>query len=238
MKKDRFVGSYFDSMVTAHARFSASEKVKAAFRGSLPGWARRLLREYNEFVLRQTWNSFARCRSVLDIGCGRGDFLRARPRGMEATGVDIIEAEVAALRSEGLHVVQGDLLELPFEDNSFDGVYISHVVEHLDRNELRRALDEIRRVLRDGGIAVVRTPDFAKSYKDFYSDYTHVRPLTKKGLYRLLSDNGFRSVVVESGLHENSITRMFSFSKPIRFFLAKRLGSFFISDIVGIAEKR
>jgi SAM-dependent methyltransferase len=66
--------------------------------------------------------------------------------------------------------VQADLRKLPFDDNSYDFVYASHVLEHVDDD--RRALAEIVRVLRPGGVAILPVPIFG----DTTIEYPHVVP--------------------------------------------------------------
>jgi 2-polyprenyl-3-methyl-5-hydroxy-6-metoxy-1,4-benzoquinol methylase len=96
---------------------------------------------------------------VLDLGCGRGDFLRACvARGWEAVGVEQAAAPIfqqappppfRLVATERLH-------ELP--DASFDAVTLWHVLEHLP--DPRRTLAEARRLLRPGGRLVVEVPNF------------------------------------------------------------------------------
>jgi demethylmenaquinone methyltransferase/2-methoxy-6-polyprenyl-1,4-benzoquinol methylase len=89
---------------------------------------------------------------VLDACCGTGDLaLAARTEGGRVTGLDFSERmlERARRKSAGVNWVQGDLLELPFADGSFDAATVGFGVRHAE--DLRRALRELRRVLRPGG---------------------------------------------------------------------------------------
>jgi demethylmenaquinone methyltransferase / 2-methoxy-6-polyprenyl-1,4-benzoquinol methylase len=89
---------------------------------------------------------------VLDACCGTGDLaLAARTEGGRVTGLDFSERmlERARRKSAGVDWVQGDLLELPFADGSFDAATVGFGVRHAE--DLRRALRELRRVLRPGG---------------------------------------------------------------------------------------
>ena len=85
---------------------------------------------------------------VLEVGCGTGcDLLQFVKHGAIATGVDITEAHLA-LGNLAI-VLYGDMLALPFEDNSFDYVYSCGVIHHSDQP--KQAVREIFRVLRPGG---------------------------------------------------------------------------------------
>src|SRR5262249_7422474 len=77
---------------------------------------------------------FAGRRNVLDIGCGRGEFLEAmRSAGVAAEGIDLSDESVALCRSKGLEAETADLFtyleNLP--EASLDGIFCSQVVEHL-----------------------------------------------------------------------------------------------------------
>jgi len=89
---------------------------------------------------------------VLDACCGTGDLsVAAREAGGEVTGLDFSERmlERARRKSDEITWVLGDLLDLPFEDESFDAVTVGFGVRNVE--DLGRALRELRRVLRPGG---------------------------------------------------------------------------------------
>ena len=89
---------------------------------------------------------------VLDSCCGTGDLALACARaGGHVTGLDFSERmlERARRKSGEIEWVQGDALELPFEDGSFDAATVGFGVRNLADLEL--GLRELRRVLRDGG---------------------------------------------------------------------------------------
>jgi demethylmenaquinone methyltransferase/2-methoxy-6-polyprenyl-1,4-benzoquinol methylase len=89
---------------------------------------------------------------VLDACCGTGDLaIAAAKAGAEVTGLDFSERmlERARRKAPGLSWVRGDLLELPFEDGSFDAATVGFGVRNVA--DLERGLAELRRVLRPGG---------------------------------------------------------------------------------------
>jgi demethylmenaquinone methyltransferase/2-methoxy-6-polyprenyl-1,4-benzoquinol methylase len=89
---------------------------------------------------------------VLDACCGTGDFALADARaGGRVTGLDFSERmlERARAKSTAVEWVQGDALELPFDDASFDAATVGFGVRNLE--SLERGLAELRRVLRPGG---------------------------------------------------------------------------------------
>lgn len=101
-----------------------------------------------------------RGKDVLEVGVGLGtDFVRFVRAGAVATGIDLTEAAVDAVRRrlelEGLdaRLLVADAEALPFDDASFDLVYSYGVLHHTP--DTQQALREIRRVLRPGGEARV-----------------------------------------------------------------------------------
>jgi SAM-dependent methyltransferase len=105
--------------------------------------------------------------NVLDCGCGPGTIsvgLAALIAPGQLTGVDQSETQVEAARSaaaaQGVNArfETASIYSLPFPDNSFDAVFSHAVLEHL--TEPVRALTELRRVLKPGGVAGLRSPDW------------------------------------------------------------------------------
>jgi SAM-dependent methyltransferase len=95
---------------------------------------------------------------VVDLGCGRGEFLELAPRrGLEAYGVDTDADSVRRCTEIGLDAREENLFDhlagLP--DDSLGGVFCSQVVEHLPPELLPALMEQIARVLRPGGIADV-----------------------------------------------------------------------------------
>lgn len=105
--------------------------------------------------------------TVLDCGCGPGTItlgLAERVAPGMVTGIDAEESQVSLARANALAaglVVRfeaASVYEIPFPANSFDAVFSSALFEHL--REPRRALGEIRRVLKPGGVVGLRAPDW------------------------------------------------------------------------------
>jgi SAM-dependent methyltransferase len=100
---------------------------------------------------------------VLDAGCGRGEvLLECARRGATVAGIDYSEAAVELSREtlaavDGADVRRGDVMDLPWPEGSFDRVLFGDVIEHLEAEQAEAGLEELRRVLRPGGIALVHT---------------------------------------------------------------------------------
>jgi O-antigen chain-terminating methyltransferase len=143
---------------------------------------------------------FTGLRDVLDVGCGRGEFLDLlREQGIPARGVDLNDEMAAICQSRGLQATSGDALGylLAQPDGSLGGLFAAQVVEHLQPDYLMRLLDTAYHKLRPGSKIVLETINPACWYAFFSSyirDVTHVRPLHPDTLRYLLVASGFQRV--------------------------------------------
>jgi SAM-dependent methyltransferase len=119
---------------------------------------------------------------VLELGCGRGEFLGLlRDAGIEGRGVDLDAGMVEMARADGLDVVHADAVEYLHADPApgpFQGVFCAHFIEHLEPEQVVSLLQGVRRVLAPGGRFVAVTPNpacYAVLTHDFWWDPTHVR---------------------------------------------------------------
>jgi O-antigen chain-terminating methyltransferase len=138
---------------------------------------------------------------VLDVGCGRGEFLvLLREAGIEARGVDLDADMVAYARGEGLEVEQADAVEhlQGLEDGSLGGIFAAQLVEHLPAATLVRLLELAAAKLRAGGALVAETinPLSPLALRNYHADLTHAQPLVPETLELLARQAGFDSVEV------------------------------------------
>ena len=125
-------------------------------------------------------------KSILDIGCGKGNHLfNFRRAGMEPFGIDRLEESVGIVEGVDIRKCNLETEAIPHEEGVFDFVFTKSVIEHVANTE--NFLQESYRVLKPGGMLLVMTPDWSTHYKYFYDDYTHVKPWTRKGLQNALT---------------------------------------------------
>jgi O-antigen chain-terminating methyltransferase len=150
------------------------------------------------YVLR-----FAGSAPVLDLGCGRGEFLEAaRDAGLAASGIDQNDECVALCRSKGLHAEKADLFAYldALADHSLGGIYCSQVVEHLDPHRLPDLVMLMAKKLRAAALAVIETPNpecLAIFATHFFLDPTHTRPVPPRLLGFYMEEAGFGRIEVE-----------------------------------------
>ncbi len=142
-----------------------------AFRGS-EETVRARLRGYVDL--------FAGCREVVDLACGRGEFLALlRDAGVRAYGVDLDRTMLDACRSKDLEVVRGDAVEhlRTLDEASIGGVFSAQLVEHLEPARVWELVHLCRRVVRPGGVVVLEAlnpESLLVLYRWFPLDPTHV----------------------------------------------------------------
>jgi SAM-dependent methyltransferase len=94
----------------------------------------------------------------LDAGCGTGLNLEHLGDRGQAVGIDLSDEAVRFCRSRGVVVVRGNVLDLPLRSGSVDGVSSFDVLYHAWVSDDRAAVRELSRVLRPGGLVLVRVP--------------------------------------------------------------------------------
>jgi O-antigen chain-terminating methyltransferase len=139
--------------------------------------------EYVKEGQRHYLQNFEGCQNVLDVGCGRGEFLELmREANIPAVGIDLSRESVAICRLKGLQAETADLFTylagLPEE--SLDGIFCAQVVEHLPPERLPEMIQLCAGCLTRNGVLVIETPNpecLAIFATHFYLDPTHARPV-------------------------------------------------------------
>ncbi len=127
---------------------------------------------------------------VLELGAGWCDFAN----NVRARRVVAMDLDATVERAAASHVtpVVGDCTDLSkFDDGSFDVVFASNLLEHLQRPESSRLLAEARRVLRPGGRMMLLQPNFRLNPGRYFDDFTHVAIFTDQSLADYLVSEGF-----------------------------------------------
>ncbi|MDH5560369.1 MAG: class I SAM-dependent methyltransferase [Deltaproteobacteria bacterium] len=133
---------------------------------------------------------------LLEIGCGRGEFLANFNRlGLDVKGADISPEAVEFNKDMDIRVVDVESQPLPFSDNTFDIVYSKSVIEHFYYPE--KYVKEVFRVLKPGGICITLVPEWEANMKIYFDDFTHRTPFTAISLRDIYLMHGFNAVKVE-----------------------------------------
>ena len=154
---------------------------------------------------------------ILDIGCGRGEFLELlREAGIKVKGVDLDLDMVLYCREKGLNVIQEDgfayLDSLP--DEALGGVFAAQVIEHLESKQIIELVKLCQRKLRPGGILILETLNpkclmiFAES---FYMDFSHIKPIHPEAMKFLLESTGFLNIELKFSAPVEPSKRLLAF---------------------------
>lgn len=147
-------------------------------------------------------DSAARRLPVLDIGCGRGEWLTLlNEHGYQVRGLDLNPAMVDCCRDKGLEVAARDALAYLREqpDNSLGAITGFHIVEHVPFPRVFDLFGEALRVLAPGGKLILETPNpenVVVGASAFYNDPTHLNPLPPRPLEFLARYHGFEPVEI------------------------------------------
>jgi len=138
---------------------------------------------------------------VLDIGCGRGEFLALLAgEGIAAHGIDSDAGMIERCRTLGVEVALADADDYleGLQDGAVGTVFSAQLIEHLPYAELQRMLELSRRKLRPGGLFIAETvnPHRVSSLKTFWVDLTHQHPIFPEVALALSAIAGFDSAYV------------------------------------------
>jgi len=152
---------------------------------------------------------FPKGSELLHAGCGAGQVDTEVVKRMKVTALDISLPALAryrALNGRFCRLAHGSILDLPFGENTFDGIYNLGVMEHFSEEEIEKILGEFRRVLKPGGkIILFWPPEYGLSVTAFKLIYFVLNTLLKKNIKlcpdeitRILSKNHAHKILSKS----------------------------------------
>ena len=164
------------------------------FRGDKSEIKKRLL-AYEPFlqILKQNDEKPA----AVDLGCGRGEWLEIlKQNSFAAHGCDVSDEMIKECKKNALEAKNQGAIEFlsKLEDSSLALVSAFQLAEHLEFSELCELIKQARRVLKDGGILILETPNpenLRVATLTFYLDVTHVKPIPPMLLEYLCEFEGF-----------------------------------------------
>jgi SAM-dependent methyltransferase len=163
-------------------------------------------RGYEEEVKKQQASYislFKKGGKVLDLGCGRGEFLSLlNENGIDAVGIDSNSLMIDNCLDKGLICRKGDILEelAKIEDGSLSGIFSSQVIEHLPPAYLRRMVELAYFKLAPEGRIVLETINPTSVFtlvQVYYLDLAHQKPIHPQALRFLLESAGFEDVEIK-----------------------------------------
>lgn len=141
-------------------------------------------------------------KNVLDIGCGRGEFLELlQEKDVRAYGVDLDADAIRFCKESGLDAIEADALEhlRSLRRSSLGGAFAAQVAEHMQPAEFIELIKLLFEKVRKGSPIVIETPNpqclliFASF---FYADLSHVKPIHPETTRFLCQSAGFSDVTI------------------------------------------
>lgn len=161
------------------------------FRGSIDS-----VKKSQEFYLK----FFSGKKKVVDVGCGRGEFLLLmQENGITAEGVDIYEPYTDYCNMKGLKATCGDGSEFLAKTEGVDGIFVGQVVEHLKPYQIIQLCNTAYERLENGGCIVIETPNptsLSIYTNAFYIDPSHIKPVHPLTMQYYLEKAGFTNIEI------------------------------------------
>jgi len=159
---------------------------------------------------------FRKGGKVLDLGCGRGEFLELlQKNGIRGTGIDSNSQMTDICLDKGLDCRRGDILRLLAEwpDASLDGIFSSQVIEHLAPSYLKKMVDACHLKLVPSGVLILETinPTSVFAFVQIYNlDLSHQKPIHPQALKYLMESAGFEDVRIQysAGLETDKLQNL------------------------------
>lgn len=124
---------------------------------------------------------FGVCENVIDVACGRGEFLELLSEsGIRGIGIDKNENTCNDIKKRGLDCICDDIFDYlgKLDHNSVDGIFASHFIEHLGLDDIIKLFDTSNKILKPNGIMVITTPNVGSlpmQLDFFHRDFSHIK---------------------------------------------------------------
>ncbi len=149
---------------------------------------------------RQYIPYFKDCKNVVDVGCGRGEFLELlKENDISAKGVDTYDEFVEYCKNYDLDAVCDDGIAYLKKISASDGIFVGQVVEHMDENQIVALCEAAYEKLEDGKYLIIETPNptsLAIYTHAFYIDPSHIKPVHPLTMQYFLQKTGFKKIEI------------------------------------------
>lgn len=142
--------------------------------------------------------------TVIDIGCGFGNLMESLIKmGCTVSGIDSSKVAVEACLQKGLKVTETTLESMSFEENFYDTIVLSHVVEHIEN--IQEAFRKIFRALKPGGNLIIICPNYQSFAHKIFGDYWfgmhlpfHLYHFDRNSIKKFLEISGFETRLIKT----------------------------------------
>lgn len=168
-----------------------------------------LIRIYNRRLMKSFERLAGNEADILDVGCSGGHLiglLSDHKPGWRTTGVEMSGEAVEYGRAKGRNIIHGAIEDVDMEENSFDLILLSHLIEHVV--DPRAMLAKLGRLARPGGKIIIETPDSDAFDRRLFGRYwgglhfpRHTYLFNKNNMARMLTSLGLRASRAERTAH-------------------------------------
>lgn len=194
----------FDNYLTNH--YSKCEKTNFTNKGEVLELLKKNLGPINHNLKKLFISKIGKKAKILDLGCGYGSFLYfVKSLGYQsATGIDISSEEISLCKKlfKSYKFYQKDIFDyIKATGEKFDVIYLSHVLEHIEKKQLFHFLKSVKKILSNKGFFIIVAPNSAAYFNSLaarYGDLTHETGFTDKSLSQALMLSGFKNIEIKN----------------------------------------
>lgn len=179
-----------------------------------------------KFILKSFKNINNNTLSILDVGCGSGNFLSSLDNNkFDKRGIEINPEGFRICISRGLQVYNQAITKIDFQDKKFHVITLWHVLEHIEKPQ--ELFHKIHEILSEDGVLVFQVPNsdslgfkYGKEYWFHLDAPRHLIIYNKKSINFLCTKIGFKIVEIRNEFYDYPLDLFWSIRKsPIKFLI-------------------
>jgi len=171
--------------------------------------------------------------TLLEIGCGKGEFLRLAEKYFQIEGIDISQYAInSSKRFLNGRIRREDIEHNQLQDNTYNVIAAFNVLEHIKKPDL--VINKIYNALRNGGLFIGSVPNNATPIGKAYTAITNIVDLTHCSTY---SPHRWDFLFRKTGFRKNSYFGELVFGGNLNIYLRNRYWKFMSLNMIFLCEK-
>lgn len=128
--------------------------------------------------------------TVVEVGAEYCEFIN-NIKAHKKIAIDINE-DIKKFANNDVEVILSNSTAINIPNNVADVVFVSNFFEHITKEDIKKTLNEINRILKDGGKLLILQPNIRFCYKDYWMFFDHITPLDDRSLIEVCKILGFK----------------------------------------------